>query len=165
EREQWRWHDRSACSNRPCASEGIRSRARVRLLLRCAGLRIDAALRNAGCVRGGRRVSSPHRVKHLGKRRRECARSRHDGAVPSRRALSHACRIGSCAEAADRCEHPARRRERSRGERSALPARPRSQRRRALLGSPAGQVAARCEWRRRHVHTSLGSRRFAARGL
>ena len=67
---------------------------------------------------------------------------------PTRAALADALRR------AGRRRHSARRRQRPRGQRSALPARPRRQRHRALLGSPERPVAAHRRRRARDVHAS-----------
>ena len=53
-------------------------------------------------------------------------------------------------------------RQRSRRQRGALPARSRSERRRALPGPPAGRMATRCQWRPRDVYSFPRSRRSDA---
>ena len=69
--------DPSRHPHRPRPSQGGRSRPRARLLLRRARLRADAALRQPGRLRRGRRLSPPHRPQHLGEQGRLAAAARH----------------------------------------------------------------------------------------
>ena len=86
---------------------------------------------------------------------------RFDRALPCRHTVSDAPCAGGCAAPSRRRWRRARRRERSWRGGSDLFARSRSQRRRALLGSPRGTMAARSGRRARHDNGAAGSRGFA----
>ena len=93
--------DRRRRAHRPRAPQGRRPRARAVVLLRRAGLRADAAARQRGGLRVGRRLSPPHRAQHLGEPRRLAAAARHDrplspGDPLSRRARCWPMRCAAC---------------------------------------------------------------------
>jgi hypothetical protein len=135
--------------------------SRACILLWRSRFPIDATLRPSRRFHFGGRVSSPHRAQHVGKSRRLSASARQHGTLSPGDSLSDARRACRRPASPGACEHFARRRVRPRGERSALSARSRRQRRRTLLGSPARKVAAGGRWRTGNVHAPARSRQFA----
>ena len=88
----------------------------------------------------------------------------HDRPLSSRHPLPEPRGARRRAPPADRGRHPARRRQRPRRQRGALSARSRRERRRALLGPPAGGMAEQPGRLARHVHQVARSRGPAQRG-
>ena len=75
-------------------------RTRAEILLRYAGLRVDATLRFASGVHFCWRLSSSNRIKHLGGQRRfAAATAGHDGFVSRRYLVSDARVAGGCVAA------------------------------------------------------------------
>ncbi len=153
------------CSHRSRPSESGGDRTLARVLLRRAWLRADAAIRLAGGVRFRRRLSPPHRTQHLGKFRWSAAPAELHRLVSSRDPLPDSCDPGRRVTKINRRRNHTRWRERSWSERSIVSARSGRERRRAVLGSAAGIVAAGPEWRVGNVHARARSRRFVARNV
>ena len=127
-------------------SQGCGSGPRARVLFRRPWVRADAADGSVGRLPECRRVPPPHRVEYMGEPGRPSTAGGHDRSVPLRHPLpGPPCAWRRAAPAARR-GGAARRRERPRRERSALPARPRRQRPRTVLGSPARAVAEERGW-------------------
>ena len=87
-----------------------------------------------------RRLPPPHRPEHVGEPRRRAAAARaRPGSSTPRSSTRRGTRWPTALVRLRRCRRPARRGDRPRRQRGALPARPGRERRRALLGPPAGQ--------------------------
>ena len=155
---------RSPHRDRPRAPEGVRSRPRARVLLGRARLRADAAHGSVGRVSQRRRLPPSHRAEHVGEPSAAAARPRHDRALSLRDPLPRSRVARRRAPPAARRGHSARRGERSRRQRGALPARSGRQRPRALLGSPARRVAAARGWHAEDDDRAARSRRSPRRG-
>ena len=144
--------DRRRHAHRPRAPQGRRPGSGAVVLLRRAGLRADAALRQPGGLPVGRRLPPPHRPQHLGKPRRQAAAARQHRPLSHGHPVSHAGSARRRAAARAGGRHRARRRQRPRRQRGALPARLRPERRRAVLGQAARAVAGRRRWPAQHGH-------------
>ena len=131
--------DRARRANRPRPPQGRRPRPRARLLLRRARLRADAALRrrrppsSRPAAITTTSASTPGRA-GAARRRRPAQPASFTPRSSTRPARDLADALRRLIDGGD----PARRRLRPRRQRGALPARPRRQRRRALLGPARG---------------------------
>ena len=154
-------HCRNA--DRTRAPQGRRPRPRARLLLRRPRLRGAAAYGLRRGVHLGGRLPPPHRAQHLGQQGGHPPPPGTTGLFhtailyPTRPALADALRRLIS------CRHPARRRQRPRRQRGALPARSRRERRRALSRPPGGRMAARVGRQAVDVHEAAGPGRSVAR--
>ena len=129
------------------------------------GFELQQRIRRRGGLRLRRRLSPPHRPQHLALEGRPAAAARAAPASSTWRSATRPARaLADALRRLLRGRAGARRRLRPRGQRGALPQRPRRQRRRALLGPPARAVAAICRRRGpRDVHAPPRSRRPRSR--
>ena len=94
--------DSGGNADRPCPSQGRRSRPGARFYCGVLGFELTQRYGRAGGLHLGRRLSPPYRPQHLGEPGRLAAAAGHDGPLPHRHSLSDARRPRRCAAAADR---------------------------------------------------------------